>query len=103
MDEQRKESGPRRTPIDQLSQDELRQRLASGELTMEEVDREMQQRARRRAAERDPATLPPEDQVTAGGFGSGQGMGTERTGQGPDRPDAQGYPRTQKDKEDWPH
>ena len=89
-------------PIDQLSQDELQEKLASGELTLEQVDRALQQRARREAAQRSPEELPPDEHVTAGGFGSGQGMGTERTGQEPDRPDEQGFPRTQKDKEDWP-
>lgn len=88
--------------IDRLSPDELRQRMESGELTPEQVDRALRQQARREAAERRPDELLPDDHVTAGGFGSGQGMGTERTGQGPDRPNSQGFPRTQKDKEDWP-
>ena len=89
-------------PLDDLNQQELREAVAKGDVTMDEVDTELQQSARREAAERNPDELPPADHLTAGGFGSGQGMGTERTGQDPDRPDAQGFPRTAKDAEDWP-
>ncbi len=85
-----------------LSQEELRQKLASGETTLDEVDQALQQAARRQAAERDPEDLPANDQVSAGGFGSGQGMGSQRTGQDPDIPPERGEPRTPKKAEDWP-
>lgn len=89
-------------PPSDLSQDELREKLAKGETTLEDVDQSLQQEARRQAAERDPDELPISDQVTAGGFGSGQGMGNQRTGQDPDIPPERGEPRTAEKAEDWP-
>jgi hypothetical protein len=84
-----------------MSEREIEQLVASGEVTLDEIDQQLQQQARREAAERDPEELPdPTDRLTVGGFGSGQGMGTERTGQEPDRPDEQGFPRTQ--DPEWP-
>ena len=88
--------------LSHLSADELRERLEKGELTPQQVDKALQQQARRAAAQRSSDELLPDEHVTAEGFGSGQGMGTARTGQGPNRPDEEGFPRTQKDKEDWP-
>jgi hypothetical protein len=87
--------------FDELSDQETQELLASGEVTPQEIDEQLQEHARREAAERDAEELPDStERVTVGGFGSGQGMGTERTGQEPDRPDDQGFPRT-KDT-DWP-
>lgn len=83
-----------------LPEDELEERVAQGETTFQEVSEEVQEGARREAADRDEV---PDDTVRhqVGGFGSGQGMGTERTGQEPDRPDEEGFPRGQ--DEEWPH
>ena len=67
----------------------------------DDVDAALQARERRRAAERED--LPDStDRATAGGFGSGQGMGAERTGQGPQGGAERGEPRTAADAEDWP-
>lgn len=81
--------------FDQMSDQEIERLIAEGEVTQEEIDEQLQQAARREAATRDPEDLPDStDRTTAGGFGSGQGMGKQRSGQGPDRPDERGFPRT---------
>ena len=56
--------------------------VESGELTGTQAADELQQAARRRVAEEGPALDTDSDgTITTGGFGSGQGMGTQRTGQ----------------------
>ena len=53
-----------------------------GALTGEQAAAQLQQAARRRVAEEGPALDSDSDgTITTGGFGSGQGMGTQRTGQ----------------------
>ena len=53
-----------------------------GDLTGDQAAAEIQQAARRRVAEEGPALDTDSDgTITTGGFGSGQGMGTQRTGQ----------------------
>lgn len=89
--------------LDQMSEEELRELLDRGELTRQELDEKLQERARRRAASRRPQDLPDAtDRTTAEGFGSGQGMGRTQSGQGPETPDERGFPRTEEDAEDWP-
>jgi hypothetical protein len=94
-----------RRPIDQLSDDELREKLASGEVTLEELDEKLQQRMRREAASRDIDDLPDStERDTVEGFGSGQGMGRPQNKEGreTDKPDEHGFPRTEEEEEDWP-
>jgi hypothetical protein len=56
--------------------------VQSGELTTEEAATRLQQAARRQAAEEGPTLDTDEDgTITSGGFGSGQGMEKQRTGQ----------------------
>jgi hypothetical protein len=56
--------------------------VENGELTGEQAAEQLQQAARRRVAEEGPALDTDQDgTITEGGFGSGQGMGTQRTGQ----------------------
>lgn len=63
---------------------DLSAEVATGELTGDEAAAELQQAARRRAAEHGPdLDTDAEGTVTAGGFGAGQGMGNQRTGQNP--------------------
>ena len=82
---------------EQMSEEDLRRKLADGELS----DEEFQEAMRRRAASRDPKDLPDStDTVTVEGFGSGQGMTDSQTGQDPDIPDERGFPRT--NDEAWP-
>ena len=65
---------------------DLAEAVESGELSSEEAAERMQQAARRQAAEHGPSLDTDEDgTITSGGFGSGQGMGTQRTGQGPNK------------------
>lgn len=92
-------------PVDQMSDEELREKLASGEVTLGELNEKLQQRTRRMFASRDDRELPDStDRTTAEGFGSGQGMGRTQTGQGPepDIPDEREFPRTAERAEDWP-
>ncbi len=85
--------------LESVSEEEMEEEIEAGEATSQELDELLQERLRREAAER--SDLPdPTDRITVGGFGSGQGMGTERTGQEPDRPDEQGEPRGE--DVDWP-
>ena len=82
---------------EEMSEEDLRRKLANGELS----DEEFQEQMRRRAASRDPEDLPDStDTVSVEGFGSGQGMTDRQTGQDPEIPDERGFPRTQ-DKR-WP-
>lgn len=56
--------------------------VQSGELTGDQAAEELQQAARRRVAELGPALDTDSDgTITSGGFGSGQGMQKQRTGQ----------------------
>lgn len=88
--------------FDELSSNEIEQLIADGKVTREEVDERLQEAARREAAERSSDDLPDDtERTTAGGFGSGQGMGRERTGTGPDQPDERGEPRTE--DRNWPY
>ncbi len=84
---------------EQMSEEDLRRKLANGELS----DEEFQEQMRRRAASRDPEDLPDStDTVSVEGFGSGQGMEHSQTGTGPEPeiPDERGFPRT--NDEAWP-
>ena len=90
-----------RARLDRLSEAQLRQRLANGDLS----DEEFQEAMRRKAASRRPEDLPDStDHTTAEGFGSGQGMEHSDMGQGPepDIPDERGFPRTEEESEEWP-
>jgi len=85
-----------------LSDAELDQLVAEGRITQQQADEIMQVRERRAAAERDPDDpLDPTARKTAGGFGSGQGMGVHSTGQEPGAYDEQGKPRD--DDPEWPY
>ncbi len=63
---------------------DLSEEVASSEMTGDQADEAMQQAARRQVAEHGPSLdTDAEGTVTSGGFGSGQGMQPQRTGQGP--------------------
>ena len=56
--------------------------VRTGELTGEQAAEELQQAARRQVAEHGPTLDTDSDgTITSGGFGSGQGMEKQRTGQ----------------------
>ena len=56
--------------------------VRSGDITADQAADELQQAARRRTAEHGPTLDTDEDgTITSGGFGSGQGMEKQRTGQ----------------------
>ena len=56
--------------------------VENGDLTGDQAAEQLQQAARRRVAEEGPALDTNQDGIISeGGFGSGQGMGTQRTGQ----------------------
>lgn len=58
--------------------------VAAGRMTPEEATRRIQQATHRQAAENGPTLDTDADgTITTGGFGSGQGMGNQRTGQNP--------------------
>lgn len=60
--------------------------VESGAMTGDQAAEAMQQAARRQVAEQGPSLDTDADgTVTSGGFGSGQGMQQQRTGQGPSR------------------
>ncbi len=85
-----------------LSDAELDQLVAEGRITRQQADEITQVRERRAAAERDPDDLlDPTTRKTAGGFGSGQGMGVHSSGQEPGSYDEQGKPRH--DDPEWPY
>lgn len=73
--------------------------IREGRATGHQLDEALREQMRRDAAEREGVPDSTEH-YPEGGFGSGQGMGTERTGQEPDRPDEQGKPRGE--VEAWP-
>lgn len=60
--------------------------VEAGDLSGDEAAERLQQAARRQVAEHG-TTLDTDEEgtITTGGFGSGQGMGTQRTGQGPSK------------------
>jgi hypothetical protein len=67
---------------DLLASGELDEAVRSGALTPEQAAERLQQAARRQAAEQGPAEDTDEDgTITSGGFGAGQGMEKQRTGQ----------------------
>ena len=56
--------------------------VQTGELTGDQAAEELQQAARRQVAEHGPTLDTDSDgTITSGGFGSGQGMEKQRTGQ----------------------
>ena len=90
-----------RERLDRLSETELREKLANGDLS----DEDFQEAMRRKTASRRAEDLPDStDRTTAEGFGSGQGMEHSDTGQGSATgiPDERGFPRTAEEGEDWP-
>ena len=63
---------------------ELDRLVAAGELSGDEAAALLEAAARRKTAEQGPTENTDEEgRITTGGFGSGQGMGNQRTGQGP--------------------
>lgn len=68
--------------LDELPEaEDLRRRLDSGELTPSEANEALQAAARRHAAEHGPdLDTDEEGRITAGGFGSEQGMAEHSTG-----------------------
>lgn len=78
-------------PLDRdelIASGELERRVQSGEMTPEQASDLLQAAERRHTAEHGPdLDTDEEGTITTGGFGSGQGMEKQRTGQGPsDRP-----------------
>ena len=66
---------------DYLPGDELEQAVARGEISREEANERLQAAARRHTAEHGPDLDTDEDgRITAGGFGSGQGMASHSAG-----------------------
>lgn len=58
--------------------------VAAGRLTGDQAADLLAAAARRKVAEQGPSMDTDEEgRITTGGFGSGQGMGSQRTGQGP--------------------
>lgn len=89
-----------RRRVDPVTEEEMVEEIQKGEATDQELDEKLRERMRREAAERED--LPDDtERHEVEGFGSGQGMGRDTTGQEPDRPDDQGFPRGQDKK--WPH
>ena len=74
-------------PLDRdelLRSDELDRLVQKGELSTERAAEILQAAQRRHTAEHGPdLDTDEEGRVTTGGFGSGRGMGKQRTGQGP--------------------
>jgi hypothetical protein len=73
-------------PLDRdelLASGELERRVQAGEMTTEQAAEILQAAERRHAAEHGPDLDTNEEGIiTSGGFGSDQGMGNQRTGQG---------------------
>lgn len=85
--------------FEEMPEKDLEQAVDEGRLSREQLNEILQERQRRAAATR--KKMPDSThRHTAEGFGSGQGMGTERTGQEPGIPDERGYPRGE--DRDWP-
>lgn len=78
--------------FENLPEEELERAVDEGRLSREQMNEILRERQCRAAATRE-STPDSTHRHLVEGFGSGQGMGTERTGQGPDRPDEEGYPR----------
>ncbi len=74
-------------PLDRdelLRSGELDRRVQSGQISTEQAAEILQAAQRRHTAEHGPdLDTDEEGRITTGGFGSGQGMGNQRTGQGP--------------------
>jgi hypothetical protein len=74
-------------PLDRdalLANRELEQRVRAGDLSTEQAAEVLQAAERRHTAEHGPDLDTNEEGIiTTGGFGSGQGMEKQRTGQGP--------------------
>lgn len=74
-------------PVDRdalLRSGELDQLVQAGEISTEQAAEILQAAQRRHTAEHGPdLDTDEEGRITTGGFGSGQGMGNQRTGQGP--------------------
>jgi hypothetical protein len=85
--------------FEEPSEKDLEQAVAEGRLSRDQFNEILQERQRRAAATRENLPDPTQRHMVEG-FGSGQGMGTERTGQEPERPDEQGFPRGE--DRDWP-
>jgi hypothetical protein len=85
--------------FEELSEEDLEKAVAEGRLSRDQVNEILQERYRRAAAMRE-TTPDPTRRHTVEGFGSGQGMGVERTGQEPGTPDERGVPRGE--DRDWP-
>ena len=67
---------------DLVARRDLEEAVARGELTSVQAAELLQQSARRRSAEEGPSIDTDTDgTITTGGFGSGQGMEQQRTGQ----------------------
>lgn len=85
--------------FEEMPEEDLEQAVDEGRLSREQLNEILQERQRRAAATR-RKTPDSTHRHTAEGFGSGQGMGTERTGQEPGTPDERGYPCGE--DRDWP-
>lgn len=85
--------------FEEMLEKDLEQAVDEGRLSREHLNEILQERQRRAAATRE--TTPDSTQRhSVEGFGSGQGMGPNRSGQGPDIPDERGFPRGE--DPDWP-
>lgn len=85
--------------FEDMSDNDLEQAVDEGRLSRDQLNEILQERQRRAAAMRQ-RTPDSTYRETVEGFGSGQGMGTERTGQEPGAPDEEGFPRGE--DLDWP-
>ncbi|MFL5760804.1 MAG: hypothetical protein ACJ789_13850 [Thermomicrobiales bacterium] len=66
----------------EIDADEIEAKVNAGELTSDEAAQLLQQAARRKTAMEGPTLDTDEEgRITTGGFGSGQGMEKQRTGQ----------------------
>ncbi len=85
--------------FEEMPEKDLEQAVNEGRLSRNQLNEILQERQRRAAATREK-TPDSTQRHTVEGFGSGQGMGNERTGQGPGTPDERGFPRGE--DPDWP-
>lgn len=85
--------------FEHMSVQDLARAVDEGQLSRDHMNEILQERQRRAAATREK-TPDSTDHETVSGFGSGQGMGATRTGQGPSTPDERGFPRGE--DPDWP-
>ncbi len=86
-------------PFEDMTEQELERAVDEGRISRDHMNEILQERQRRAAATREK-TPDSTDRETVSGFGSGQGMGASRTGQGPSIPDERGFPRGE--DPDWP-